>query len=94
VGDRSTVRLVERLYAELARGEPLVEALRAAKLASLREGAPQGEWAAFSAVGDPLVVVPLRVPTSRKGWWAGAGGLVIILIAAAAARRRRWSAAG
>jgi hypothetical protein len=85
---------VDGLYAALARGKPVVEALRAAKLASLRRGAPPAEWAAFSAVGDPLVVVPLRVPTSRKGWWAGAGGLVIILIAAAAARRRRWSAAG
>jgi CHAT domain-containing protein/tetratricopeptide (TPR) repeat protein len=89
VGDRSTVRLVERLYAELARGEPLVEALRAAKLASLREGAPQGEWAAFTVVGDPLVVVPLRTPASRRGWWVGAGGLAVVLVAAAAARRRR-----
>jgi CHAT domain-containing protein len=86
VGDRRTIRLVEGLYAELARGKPLVEALRAAKLASLRRGAPQGEWAAFNAVGDPLVVVPLRTPASRRGWWVGAGGLAVVLIAAATAR--------
>lgn len=89
VGDRRTIRLVERLYAELARGKPLVEALRAAKLASLRRGAPQGEWAAFNAVGDPLVVVPLRTPAPRRGWWVGASGLAVVLIAAATARRRR-----
>ena len=59
------------------------------KLASLRRGAPQGEWAAFNAVGDPLVVVPLRTPAPRRGWWVGASGLAVVLIAAATARRRR-----
>jgi CHAT domain-containing protein len=93
VGDRSTVRFVDGFYAELARGKPVVEALRAAKLGSLRRGAPPGEWAAFNAVGDPLVVVPLRTPASRRGWWVGAGGLAVVLLAAAATRRRRSAAA-
>ncbi|HEX6107245.1 MAG TPA: CHAT domain-containing protein [Gemmatimonadales bacterium] len=68
VGDESTVRLVERFYAGLADGQPVAEALRAAKLAALRGGgAPMG-WAAFTVVGDPLVTVPLarfaRVPAA------------------------------
>jgi CHAT domain-containing protein/tetratricopeptide (TPR) repeat protein len=95
VGDRSTVRVVDRLYTELAHGRPVVEALRAAKLASLREGAPPGVWAAFSVVGDPTVVVPLRIPPSRATRWAGAGGgVVIAIVAAALLRRRRRSASG
>jgi CHAT domain-containing protein len=60
VGDESTVRLVERLYAELARGLPVAEALRAAKLEALRGGAAPAGWAAFTVVGDPLVTVRLR----------------------------------
>ena len=93
VGDRRTIRLVESRYAELARRKPLFEALRAAKLASLRRGAPPGEWAAFNAVGDPLVVVPLRAPASPRWWSVGAAGLAVVLIAAAATRLRRSAAA-
>ena len=48
VGDRSTVRLVADLYDGLARGLTVAEALREAKLAALRRGAPPGEWAGFS----------------------------------------------
>ncbi len=39
VGDRSTVRFVEDFYDELARGRPVVEALRSAKLAAMKHGA-------------------------------------------------------
>jgi CHAT domain-containing protein len=91
VGDRSTVRFVDRLYSALARGKPVAEALREAKLESLAAGDPPAVWAAFSVVGDPTVVVPLRAPPSSRGWWAGAG--VVIAIVVAAARRRRASAA-
>jgi len=59
VGDQRTVQFVERFYAELARGQPVSEALRAAKLAALQRGAPAAAWAAFMVVGDPLVTVPL-----------------------------------
>jgi CHAT domain-containing protein len=60
VGDESTVRLVERFYAGLSRGLPVAEALRTAKLDALQRGVPPGGWAAFTVVGDPLVVVRLR----------------------------------
>jgi hypothetical protein len=79
---------VERLYSELARGKPVILALRDAKLGSLRAGDPPGVWAAFSVVGDPTVVVPLRAPPLRT-WWAGVGAGVVIAVVAAAARRRR-----
>jgi hypothetical protein len=82
---------VDGLYTELARGRPVAEALRAAKLAALRSGAPPGVWAAFSVVGDPTVVVPLRPPPVQAGWWVGAGSVAAILIAVAVARRRRSS---
>lgn len=59
VGDETTVRLIERFYAALSRGDPVVDALRAAKLAALRDGVPPAAWAAFTVVGDPLVT-PLR----------------------------------
>lgn len=83
----ATVRFVERLYRELARGKPVAEALRGAKLASLAAGDPAGTWATFSVVGDPTVVVPLCEPV-RRMWWGWVGGLVVV-IAAVAVRRRR-----
>jgi CHAT domain-containing protein len=59
VGDRAAARFVDRLYAGLARGSPVAEALRAARLAALRNGEPPAAWAAFTVVGDPFVTVPL-----------------------------------
>ena len=88
VGDRSTLRLVDGLYAALAKGWPVVDALRAAKLAAMRDGAPPAVWAAFELVGDPATVVPLTPPRARTVWWAGAGGLAVVAIAAALRRRR------
>jgi CHAT domain-containing protein/tetratricopeptide (TPR) repeat protein len=78
IGDRSTVALVRDLYDALARGEPVAEALRDAKLAAIRRGAPASEWAGFTVVGDPLVRVPLHAPSRRLplGWLA-AGALVL-----------------
>jgi hypothetical protein len=89
VGDRSTVRLVDGLYAALAEGRPVIEALRAAKLAAMRDGAPPSVWAAFQLVGDPATLVPLTPPRPRTAWWAGAGGLVVVAIAVALRRRAR-----
>jgi hypothetical protein len=88
VGDRSTVRFVDGFYAELARGKPVVEALRAAKLEAMRDGTPRRIWAAFQVVGDPAIVVPLTPPRSGTVWWAGAGGLLVVAIAAVLRRRR------
>lgn len=72
IGDRSTVALVESFYGGLARRLPVAEALRAAKVEAIRRGAPPSEWAAFTAVGDPLVTVPLRFPPRAPSWWVAA----------------------
>jgi len=68
IRDGEAVPFVETLYEELARGLPVVEALRAAKLRAIRGGAPPSTWAAFAAIGDPLNVVPLRARPER--WWS------------------------
>jgi CHAT domain-containing protein len=91
VGDRSTVRLVADLYDGLARGETVAEALRSAKLAALRRGAPAGEWAGFTVVGDPLARVALVRPSGLpRAMWLGIGGVILLLGAASywAVRRR------
>jgi CHAT domain-containing protein len=69
IGDRAAVPFVDALYAALARGLPVAEALRAAKLHAVRRGESPRVWAAFQAIGDPLVVVPLR-PSPPAPWWA------------------------
>jgi CHAT domain-containing protein len=88
VGDRRTVRFIDDLYGALAKGRPVIDALREAKLAANREGLPPRIWAAFQLVGDPATVVPLTAPRSRTVWWAGAGGLVVFAIVAAVRRSR------
>jgi CHAT domain-containing protein len=91
IGDQATVTFVQSFYQALARGMPVADALRAAKLDAIRRGANPNEWAAFTAVGDPLVTIPLRTPASALGVWAVA--LVFAPAAALAAayfmRRRR-----
>ena len=69
IGDQSVVPLVDSFYAGLARGEMITDALRGAKLAAIKAGAPPRTWAAFTAIGDPFVGVPLRNPPRR--WWTG-----------------------
>ena len=81
IGDRSTIAVVESFYRGLARGLPVAGALRAAKLEAIRRGAPSSEWAAFTAVGDPLVIVPLQVPSRAWSWWVVA--LVALIVGAA-----------
>ena len=73
ISDRNTVRLVHDLYDALARGAPLADALRSAKLAAVRRGAPASEWAGFTVVGDPLVRIPLREPPRRPWPWIRRG---------------------
>ncbi len=91
VGDRSTVRLVADLYDGLARGETVADALRSAKLAALRRGAPAGEWAGFTVVGDPLARVALVRPSGLpRDMWIRVGVVTLLLGAAVywAVRRR------
>jgi hypothetical protein len=91
IGDRSTVRLVDDLYAGLARGEPVADALREAKLAALRRGAAAGEWAGFTVVGDPLVRIPLAMPKPGDNGGARVPALAGAAIAAAAAALAYWA---
>ncbi|HEX6533124.1 MAG TPA: CHAT domain-containing protein [Gemmatimonadaceae bacterium] len=69
IGDRTTRAFVDDLYGALADGMDAAGALRRAALAAMRDGAPPREWAAFRLVGDPLVRVPLRRPSSVLDWW-------------------------
>jgi CHAT domain-containing protein len=94
IGDRSTVRLMEGFYRALAGGLPAGEALRAAKLEAVRQRVPASDWAAFTLVGDPLVLVPLQRP--RRGWTYEIAGAALILAALAYGwrirKRRRFTA--
>jgi CHAT domain-containing protein len=89
IADQTTTRTVERFYDALARGLPLSEALREAKLDAMRRGRPPREWAAFTVVGDPFVTIPLRHPAGRPWWAAGAAVLLVLVAASAGVRRAR-----
>ncbi len=93
IADLAAIRLVQPFYDALAGGLPVGDALRAAKLAALRRGAPPHEWATFTAVGDPLVRIPLRQPRVLWQTWAagltGAAALLGALIYLAAGHRGR-----
>jgi CHAT domain-containing protein len=90
VGDRSTVRLVGDLYDGLARGLTVSQALQEAKLAAIRRGAPPGEWAGFTVVGDPSAKVALVTPATPALRWPVAIGLLLILgVGGYLASRRR-----
>jgi tetratricopeptide (TPR) repeat protein len=65
IGDRNALDFVRVFYRHLAEGETVGEALRLAKLDSMRNHAPVQQWAAFTLTGDPLVRIPLRTPS---GW--------------------------
>jgi CHAT domain-containing protein len=68
IPDLGVVKFIDDFYAALARGLPVADAMRSAKLSALKAGEAPRIWAAFNAIGDPLVVVPLRSP--RKPWWS------------------------
>ncbi|HET9275938.1 MAG TPA: CHAT domain-containing protein, partial [Gemmatimonadales bacterium] len=69
IRDQDVVPLVDRFYAGLAAGRPVIDALQAAKLEALRGGASPQTWAAFMAIGNPFVTVPLR-PAPPRSWWS------------------------
>jgi len=80
IGDRSTVQVVDDFYGAMAAGRPVAEALRAAKLAAIRRGAPPRDWAAFTVVGDPEARVTLIRPAPRPSlWWVAAAGAALVL---------------
>jgi tetratricopeptide (TPR) repeat protein len=96
IGDREALGIIRPFYDALAAGLPVGDALQAAKLAALRRGAPARAWVTFTAVGDPLVRVPLHRPrTPWQAWAAGLAGVVVLLGAVGArAARGRSAAAG
>jgi hypothetical protein len=53
IGDRDAEQFVAAFYRHL-RNKPLIDALREAKLAALRAGAPASLWAAFTLTGTPF----------------------------------------
>ena len=70
IGDRSTVDFVDDFYRAMADGRTIGDALQTAKVAALRRGAPAREWAAFTVIGDPMLLVPFHAPRSRMPGWA------------------------
>ena len=90
IGDRAALGIIQPFYDALAAGLPVGDALQAAKLAALRRGAPAREWVTFTAVGDPLVRIPLRPPGATWQPWAlGLAGAIVLIGAAAYLRVRR-----
>ena len=88
VGDRETARLIEDFYRELARGQPVDEALRRAKIAARDRGASPGNWAAFSVIGDPATRIPLEQPHVLSLWWMSLAVLALGLALWRFSRRR------
>ena len=83
ISDRGAVPFVEAFYAAMARGLPVGDALRAAKLEAIQRGAPPKDWAAFTAVGDPLLIVPLHGPVPSNRWMLVAVALLAAIAVAA-----------
>jgi CHAT domain-containing protein/tetratricopeptide (TPR) repeat protein len=96
IGDVATVRLVDDFYRAMAEGQVASEALRSAKLAALRRGAPPREWAAFTLVGDPLARPSLRLPAGdgRSVLLTALAGVVVALVAYGLIRKRRGAERG
>ena len=89
IGDRSAMPLVESFYGALARGLPVGDALHAAKRDAIARGVPPREWAAFTVVGDPTVVLALREPATHTAWLVGGALLAAAGLAATYSTRRR-----
>ncbi|HEX6600834.1 MAG TPA: CHAT domain-containing protein, partial [Gemmatimonadaceae bacterium] len=90
-----TVAVVEDFYRALSQGATVGSALREAKLAAMRRGAPVRDWASFAVIGDPTMRVPLEAPSDARWWWIAAAVAAAVVGTAAlavAARHRRVSA--
>jgi CHAT domain-containing protein len=93
IEDASTARLMQRFYTNIRDGEPLDVALQHAKLTFVHDEGPASRpffWAAFIAIGEGRVVVPVpartRWPLSRAVTLA----LLLSVIAAAIIGAARW----
>jgi tetratricopeptide (TPR) repeat protein/voltage-gated potassium channel Kch len=79
IGDRAALAMVRPFYDALAAGRPVGDALQAAKLAALHRGSPAREWVTFTAVGDPLVRIPLHRPRTPWEVWAAGFAAPVLL---------------
>jgi tetratricopeptide (TPR) repeat protein len=96
IADQRVGRLVDSFYQSLAAGNAVADALRAAKLEAMRRGAPAAEWAAFVAVGDPMVRVPLVAAPGlvvRRSWMAAGAAALLLLVLYGWTLKRRGAAA-
>lgn len=66
LNDRDAVPMMYTLYREMAAGLPVGEAVRRSELAARAAGRPEREWASFILVGDPLVRIPLHIPSPDR----------------------------
>jgi CHAT domain-containing protein len=90
IDDHETVAVIEDFYRALSQGATVGSALREAKLAAMRRGAPVRDWASFAVIGDPTMRVRLEAPSRARWWWiAAALGAVAIVIGAGVVVRRR-----
>ena len=71
IGDQAALDFIRAFYRHVAEGRAVGEALRLAKLDRIESGAQPREWAAFTLVGDPMVSIPLRLPTQSRWPWVG-----------------------
>jgi CHAT domain-containing protein len=61
--DREAAVLMDDFYLEMARGRPVADAVQRMKLHALTRGAPPGEWAAYTVLGDPVSRPALTRPS-------------------------------
>jgi CHAT domain-containing protein len=66
IRDQVTLPFVRVLYRSLAAGQTVGDALQSAKLDAIARGRPVSEWAAFLAVGDPMLRLDLPEPRDRR----------------------------
>ena len=99
ISDQASIAFVDDFYRALASGRAAGDALREAKIAALRRGAPEREWAAFSIIGDATVRPQLRLPTSTLSA-AALAAIALAVVAVGAVvhgvvrRKRRTADAG
>jgi len=78
IDDHETVAVIEDFYRGLSRGATVGSALREAKLAAMRRGAPARDWASFAVIGDATVRIPLEAPDSHAWWWVVLAGVLVV----------------
>ena len=89
IDDHETVAVIEDFYRGLSRGATVGSALREAKLAAMRRGAPARDWASFTVIGDPTVRVSLQAPTPTRMWFALLFAVIVLGSVGWALHRRR-----